>query len=87
MNIPILTLTLENMRQTVRTALMQHTEQVNEELQKAVDRFCTSENLASILDQQAAACIKDIMQETVKGFFNYHQAGRQAIREAVLEKL
>ena len=84
MEMPIIRLELEGMRQTLCAALSQHAAQMDEDIRRAVEGFCTSENLAYVVQTAAREQLKNTIEEEVQNFFRYGP-GRRAVAEAVRE--
>lgn len=87
MNVPIITLTVEGMQQTVRQALLAHAATMSQEIQIAVDQYVTPENIQAVVDSSVRKHIDECLREAVKDFFGWSGAGRQAVRDAVLQRL
>lgn len=87
MNVPIITLTVEGMKHTVHKALMQHQLAIDAAVQAALDKLCTEERVAAIVQEEARLHIEATLKEEVRHFFNWNRAGRIAIREAVHQRL
>lgn len=75
------------MKQTVKAALTREVAAMDSALQQALDRMCTEENVARIVEEEARREIEACLKEAVQGFFRYTANGRAAIREAVHEHL
>ena len=56
-------------------------------VQKAVEDYCSEENINAIVRREAIAQVDAVLKEEVRNFFNWSNAGRLAIREAVTEHL
>lgn len=87
MNIPIITLEVQAMRHTVKSALLLHAAQMDKDIQAAVDAYCTPENIGQVVRETARAEINEAVKEEVRNFFRYSPNGRKAIREAVHEHM
>lgn len=87
MNIPIITLEVQGMKHTIQVALMREAAALDKGVQDALDRLCTEENISRIVQEEARRQIEIALKEEVKNFFNWSQAGRLAVREAVHEHL
>lgn len=87
MNIPIITLEIQGMKQTIKTALMQEAAALDNAVQAALDKLCTEEQIAAIVERTARGEIEAALKEEVQNFFRWNNAGRAAIREAVNEHL
>lgn len=82
--VPILRLELAGMKHTIQTALLQHAEGISGQVQAAVDKFCTYENLEAIIKQQVESVVTQTVKSEIDDYFRYG-AGRAAVRAAVLE--
>lgn len=87
MNVPIITLEIQGMKNTIKTALMQEAAAMDKGVQDALDRLCTEENVARIVNEEARRQIEAALKEEVQNFFRWSAAGRMAVREAVHEHL
>lgn len=87
MGMPIITLQVESMKQVIKTALSAHAAQMDQNIQAAVDAYCTPENISAVVRQTALAEINEAVKDEVRNFFRYSANGRKAIREAVHEHL
>lgn len=87
MNMPVITLTVEGMKETVKVALSREVMALDKAVQQAIDDYCTEENINRIVMDTARQQIDNVVKESVREFFGWSQAGRKAIREAVIERL
>lgn len=87
MNIPIITLELQGMKHTIKAALMREVAAIDASVQAALERLCTEENVAGIVESEARRQIEEALKEEVRNFFRWNEAGRQAVRQAVHEHL
>lgn len=85
-DIPIVKLELENMRQTLRVALLDHSALLSDTIQKAVDAFCTPENLEHIIYLETRTVLTQVIKEEVKNWFVYGE-GRKVIKAEVIKRL
>lgn len=83
---PIIRIELESMRHTLQLAISQHLENMDEIIQKEIDRVCTPENVASIVEQAADKEIKAAITNAIHDFYRYGE-GREAIKEVVRKTL
>ena len=74
------------MSRTLEIALSEYTLQLDQHLQVAIDKFCTPENLASIIETEAYRTMDEIVKDEVNAWFIYGD-GKQIIREAVEKRL
>ncbi len=86
MNLPIIRLQIEGVKYSVAMALTEYAAQVDADLQKAVEEFCTPENIGHIVQKEAWAVLDQVIREEVKSFF-LRGHGREAVKAAVQEKL
>jgi hypothetical protein len=84
--IPIIKLEVDHMKHTMAIALSQYTAQLDQNLQEAVEKFCTPENLKRIIEEEAHKQLDIVIREQVKQWFVYGE-GRAVIRQAVEQKL
>ena len=87
MNIPIITLEIQGMKNTIKHALMEQAASMDKGIQDALDRLCTEENVSRIVEEEARIQIQAALKEEVASFFRWSSAGRAAVREAVHEHL
>lgn len=83
MNIPIIKLEVQHMRQTVHAMLSEYTLSLSEEIKQALDRACTDEAIAAEIDKTVRQCVNEAVKEEIQSFFRWSNPGREAIREAV----
>jgi hypothetical protein len=86
MNIPVVRLELQGIKQTLLVALADQQQAIDADVKEAIDRFCEPEHLKKAVMDAATAAIKRTVQEEVESFFKYGN-GRKAIKEAVQESL
>ena len=82
-SLPIIRLELEGMKLAMQTALMARNVEMDQYVQQALDRYCSQENLQSVIDTEVRAVLNTAIKEEIQSFFRYSIPGRQAIREAV----
>lgn len=87
MNIPIITLQIEGMKHTIRTALMEQALKLDAGVQAALEKLCTEENISQIVHEEARRQLEAALKEEVRNFFSFNEGGRIAVREAVHEYL
>ena len=86
-SIPIFTIQLESMKQTLKLALSERSALMSDELQQAVDRYCTEGSLKAVINQTVRQTLDIAVKEEIQTFFRYSGPGRLAIRKAVLDYL
>ena len=84
--IPIIRLEVEGMKHTIAAAMTEYAAQMDADLQKAVEDYCTSGNIANIVRTTAYSVMDQVIREEVRSFF-VHGNGREAIKEAVKQRL
>lgn len=87
MNIPIITLEIQGMRNTILAALTDHAAKLDKGIQDALDKLCTEENVTRIVHDEARRQLDAALKEEVQNFFRWNNAGRAAVRQAVHEHL
>ena len=83
MNVPIIRLEVQGMKRTMQIALMQHSAQMDQSIQGAVEEYCTPENIDAVVRKTALDALDAAVREEVRSFFGFGQKGRAAVREAV----
>lgn len=86
MNVPIIRLEIERMRDTLCIALSEHTALISEEVQKAVEQFVTPENINSIVTAEVNRTLKSVIEDEIKAFYSFGP-GRETVRNAVIRRL
>lgn len=87
MNVPIISLEVQGMKNTMKLALMKEAALLDAAIQKAVEDYCTEENINSIVRREAMQQLDVALKQEVQDFFQWSGAGRAAVREAVTEFL
>lgn len=83
MNVPIIRLEVERMKHSIFTALTEHAALMDSSVQKAVEAYCTEENIDAVVRKAAIEALDAAVKEEVRNFFWYSGNGRLAVREAV----
>lgn len=86
MHPPIIKLEVERMQYTLKALLSEHAAAMDEMLQKAVDNYCTDDNLKAVIDGAARQALDAAIKEEVRAFFSYGD-GRKAVAAAVKESI
>ena len=86
MSIPIIRLEVQSMKHSIMVALTEHQAQMDEDIQKAVEAYCTDENISRVVRAAATAEMEQAIKEEVGAFFKYGD-GRKAVRAAVRDGL
>lgn len=86
MTMPIIRLEVESMRYTIVTALTQYQAQLDSDIKKAVDLYCTPENIQKVIQDVTFSTLNYVIKEEVEKFFRYGE-GRTVIAESVKETL
>lgn len=87
MNVPIITLQVQGMKHTIQTALQQEVAALDNAVQVALDKLCTEEQIAAVVEAEARREIEAALRQEAQSFFRWNNAGREAIRQAVHEHL
>lgn len=87
MNVPIIRLEVEGMKQIMLVALQRESAKLDSAIQQAIEAFCTEGNVNRIVASEAQRQIDEAVRQEVKHFFDWSGNGRKAIREAVTEYL
>ena len=86
MNIPIMRLEIQGMKHALSVALTEHTVKMDADIQDAINKFCTSENVKKIIDEEVGRNLNEIFRESVRDFL-LRGDGRKTIEQAVVEKV
>lgn len=86
MNPPIIRIEIESMKRTLNTMLSERAALLSEEMQKAVDTFCTPERIEKLITETAHRELEAIVKSEISAFFNYG-AGRRSIRASIQRQL
>jgi len=81
--LPVIKIELESMRATIHTMLTRHAAMLDTQINEAVDKFCSEEQLAAVIAQTVKDQITMAVKDEIRNQFSYTGAGRKAIREAV----
>lgn len=82
-NIPIIKLEVERMQHSIQVALLDYHAQLSSEVQEAIERYCTKDNLQAIIDKEVRESIDMCVKAEVRDFFGYGREGRSVVREAI----
>ena len=86
MNTPILRLEITEMRRTLSTALSEYVVKMDADIQAAIARVCTVENVLAVLERTARETMDEIIKKEIEDFYRYGD-GRTVLREAVQKHL
>jgi hypothetical protein len=85
-SIPIVRLELERMKFQIVTMLSSYTDELNANIQRAVDDYCTDENLHAVVRDAVKTTLNNVIKEQVNRYFTYG-AGYRAVERAVKDGL
>lgn len=85
-SVPVIRMELEGFKIALLHAMSDHQLQIDQNVQAAVEKFCTPENLAKIIEDKSHTIMREAIESEVRDFFTYGD-GRKAIRAAVQKKL
>jgi hypothetical protein len=83
---PIIRMEVDGMRYSIIKALTNHAVEMDGQIQSAVDKYCTPENMARVIDAAAKTEIDNAIKAAIEQFYRYGD-GRKAIASAVAEAL
>lgn len=87
MNVPIIRLEVQAMKETICFALQQYAAQMDSSIQNAVEAYCSEGNIEAVVSKAVREAMDACVKEEVRNFFSYTGNGRKAIREAVIKRL
>ena len=85
-NLPIIKLEVQHMKHEILIALNKYQLQIDEYIDKELERICSSEYLQHFIAATVEKCVEEGIREEIRNFFAYGK-GRQAIADAVKERL
>lgn len=85
-NLPIIRLEVERMRHSIVAMLTEAELKIDQNIQQALDAYCTPENLTRVITQELKQTLDSVIKEEVKNFFTYGE-GRKVVKAAVIKKL
>ena len=86
-NLPIIRLEVDRMKYTIQTIISQHASEMDEGIQRAVDEYCTPENIQRVVTHEVDRCAKACISEAVHDFFGYNGLGKQVIKDEITARL
>lgn len=84
--VPIIRLEVEGMRLVVHQALMEHAARMDADVQAAIERAITPENVSRIVQETAAREVRAAIDSAIESFYRFG-AGRDVIRREVEKTL
>lgn len=85
-SMPIIRFELEGMRQAIVIALSDYMVRMDSDIQAAIDRVMTPENIAAVIEDTAKREIDAAIQSEIQSFFRFGN-GRDIIKKAVADQL
>lgn len=86
MSIPIIKLSLENMRHEILVAIHQHMMANDIHIQKSLEAICTEEHISSLFNAEVVKALSDSLGKEISDWFKYGE-GRDLIKSAVAQKM
>jgi hypothetical protein len=86
LNIPIIELKVKNMEHAIAQAFSEYELELDKTILEAVTKFCTPENINSIVQKEVDRVVEIAIKQEVHNFYLYGE-GRETIKKAVLKKL
>lgn len=83
---PVVRLEVEHMKSAILHAFTEQQLSLDKDVQEAVKRFCTPENIAAIISKATDEAIRAAIETEVRQFFA-HGGGRAVIKSAVEKRL
>jgi hypothetical protein len=82
----IVELRVHGIQHTVRAALMEHEARIDRDIQLAIERCCSADNIRAVVEEQVSRAFNEVLTASIKSFFAYGD-GREAIDAAVRSSL
>jgi len=86
MNLPIFRLEIEGMKHAVSVALSEYAAKMDADIQGAIERYMTPENISAVIHDAAQKAIDETIKKEIAGFFAYGR-GQRFIAAKVKERL
>jgi hypothetical protein len=84
---PVIHLTVERMQHSMLHAFSQHQMDISAEVQRAIERECSPENIQRIVDEAARGAVKEAVTSAVKRWWATSEEGRKLIEAAIAERM
>jgi hypothetical protein len=84
--IPIITLEVDRMKHQIKVALLEYEGMLSQEIQDAVDAYCTPENVRNVVADAVKHTVDDSLKEELHHYFRYG-AGHHALLSVIRESL
>lgn len=84
--VPIIRLELQSMKEVILNAFSEKILSLDADMQRAVEAYCTPENIAHVITEHVNIVLDTVIKEEVQRFYTYGE-GRSIIREAVEKRL
>lgn len=82
----ILSFQVDGMRERLKAAIMDRSEEFKDMINEAINNACTVENVKAVLDSTASTEMRNVIREEVERFYRWGE-GRIVIREAIEKHL
>ena len=86
-SVPIIQITVEHMRETIAHAFNTQQMSLSAEVELALKRVCTPENIQRHVDEVTERVLKDSVEQAVRHWWYTSKVGSDLIREAVAAKM
>lgn len=86
MNVPLIRLEVEHMKHSMVHACSVYLAKMDAQIQDAVEKACTVENITRIVETAADEAISKAIREEIDSYFRFGD-GRRAIKEVVEKQL
>ena len=83
---PVIRIEIQSMKHAIKKAMSEHLVKMDADIQTAIERVCTPENIATIVFETAKIEIKAAIEQQIQNFYRYGN-GRAAIKDAVQRQL
>lgn len=85
-NAPIIRMEIQRMKHTMVTVLTEYQAKIDEDIRKAVEQYCTDDNIADLVNRYARDVIDSVVKEEVDKYFRYG-TGRTTVTDQVRKML
>jgi hypothetical protein len=85
--IPIITINVEHMRQSIHHAFTERQLELSSELQIALDRECSPEKIQQYVDEAARGAVEAAVKDAVRKWWLTSEEGCKLISEAITRRM
>lgn len=81
-SVPLIRLEVERMKFQIISALTRYADQLNQQIEQAVEVFCVEDNINKIIQDAVNDAIKTVLNDEISLYFRYGE-GRKIVFDAI----